>query len=462
MTASQDQERLVHIFLLEAAGGEAPPDLADRVLRRTFDAASAPARWRIPAMAAAAILVLVVGAWAIFSIWSYPSPVASGDYRLVEGGKLQRGAVIGTGQDASLVLGGYCRLDIGPDSRLRLQGLKKAEEVYLEKGSATCEVDRNIGTFVVRTDVGTVSVTGTKFTVRVEEGEQEMLSKQLFVKVLVGTVILSGAWGNTALTAGQEKAVSGAKADPPDVMGNITKVGEGFVTLQTNDGNAVNVTINNDTKIVIAGKPANISDLKVGMHGYAWVKPGKPATKFYAHAPAAPSTGTPANPEPKADVFGTITKLVDGSMTLQKPNSTETTTVTFNDATVVLISGKTVKYSDLKVGMHAAAWVKEGKPATKVYAYVPKPPSTTTPPAGSTEPKADGYGTITQVGASSFTLQKPNSTQTVVVSFNDSTVVVISGKDAKPSDLKVGMHSAVWVKPGKPATKVVAYVPTNK
>ena len=77
MTISADQERLVHIFLLEAAGGAAPPDLTDRVLRRTVDAARPSTRWRVAALAAAAVIVLAVGAWLLFAAWNYPGPVAA-------------------------------------------------------------------------------------------------------------------------------------------------------------------------------------------------------------------------------------------------------------------------------------------------------------------------------------------------------------------------------------------------
>jgi molybdopterin-binding protein len=70
-------------------------------------------------------------------------------------------------------------------------------------------------------------------------------------------------------------------------------------------------------------------------------------------------------------VFGTVTKLGDGSMTLQGSNNTQTV-VAFNSGTIVLISGSAAKASDLKVGMRAAAWVKASKPATKIYAYLPK------------------------------------------------------------------------------------------
>jgi hypothetical protein len=212
MPVSQPNDRLIHILLLEELGGQAPPDLADRVLQRTLNAPRRRLRLWVPAAAAAAV-ILAIGGLAIFGPWSYPSPTANGNYSVVEGGGLRRGAVICT-QDAAaeVVLGGYCRVDLGPQTRLRLQGRDRAEEVFLETGSALCEVDRNIGTFVVRTEVGTVSVTGTKFTVRIleSEGDPRMCTKRMAVKVLVGAVLLSGAWGNVALSAGNDTMVVAA------------------------------------------------------------------------------------------------------------------------------------------------------------------------------------------------------------------------------------------------------------
>lgn len=475
MTQANDQDRLVHIFLLEAVGGETPPDLTQQILNRTTELAKPRARWRVPALAAAAAVIVATCLWATVAMLSYPAPSAEGSYRVVEGGSLQRGAVVQTDGPTTLRLGGYCRLEVEPGSQLKLQGQKKAEGIYLDKGSATCEVDRKIGTFAVQTEIGTVSVTGTKFTVRVApgEGEDPMLSKRMMVQVLVGTVVLSGAWGEATLQAGQTKTMSGSTSNPPRVFGTITKLGDGTMTLQKgNTSETVDVTFNGSTEILISGKPGAAADLKVGMHAGAWGDEGKPATKIYAYMPKPPTTTTPpANTEPKPDVYGTISKLGDGSFTIDRPENKGSVEVAYNDATVFNIGGqKTGKASDLKVGMRSYVWVKEGKPATKVGAYMPKPPSTGgggtaggsgTTGGTNTEPKPDTFGTISKLGDGSMTLQKPNSTETAVVKYNDSTVILISGKEAKSSDLKVGMHAAAWTKGGL-ATKIYAYMPKHK
>ncbi len=189
------------------------------------------------------------------------------------------------------------------------------------------------------------------------------MSKRVFVSVLAGAVVLSGVWGSVAFAASDTK---------PDVFGTITKIGDGSMTLQLYKSGTVDVAFNDATVVTIEKNPGKTSDLKVGMHAGAWVKQGQPATKIFAYTPKANPTTKPASTEPKPDVFGTITKIGDGSMTLQPYKSETTVDVAFNDSTVVIIGKEAAKASDLKVGMHAAAWVKGSNPATKISAYMPK------------------------------------------------------------------------------------------
>lgn len=208
MIPNDERDRLVDVFLTELVGGQAPPDLTERVLARAMAGPGWKIGWWRPALAAAAAVIVAVGAWAVLA-HRYPSPTATGDYRVIEGGEVKRGSLIGTDAGrAALAMGGYVRVDMDPQSRVRLQGQKRAEAVDLDKGSATFEVDRNIGTFAVRTEVGTVSVTGTKFTVRILETQGATMSpRQMAVKVLVGAVVVSGAWGSTTVLAGDEQVV---------------------------------------------------------------------------------------------------------------------------------------------------------------------------------------------------------------------------------------------------------------
>ncbi len=158
--------------------------------------------------AAAAVLILVTSAGILLN--RYPQPEVSGTCRVVGGGEIRRGALIATDAEPSTVtLGGYCRVEMGSGSRARLEGAKYAEQVYLDNGNVVCEADHGVGKFTVRTELGSVSVNGTKFTVRMKDtkGGMAMFDRRMIVGVLAGTVLVTGTWGDAILRAGQEAAL---------------------------------------------------------------------------------------------------------------------------------------------------------------------------------------------------------------------------------------------------------------
>ena len=177
---------------------------------------STPRRRRIVwAVTAAAAMLLVAAGLALF-IDRYPAPEVSGAYRVVGGGPVERGSVIvAEGGSATVALGGYCRVDLDAGGSLQIAGTKRAEEVFLCQGRATCQADRDVGTFAVRTDVGSVSVTGTEFSVKTieDQGDHDMFGKRMAVSVLTGAVIISGAWGEMTLHAGET-----ANTPPPEAV----------------------------------------------------------------------------------------------------------------------------------------------------------------------------------------------------------------------------------------------------
>jgi ferric-dicitrate binding protein FerR (iron transport regulator) len=184
-----------------------------------------------PALAAGAAMAIVMVA-VILSLWpasvpAYPAPEAYGGVHVVGGGQPQRGAVLDTADEGGLVrLGGYCNIEVAPNSRIELGGEEHAEEIILHEGEATCDVERNVGSFTVRTAVGSVSVVGTRFTVRLVEeigGDEAMLTGTgkaalaLAVAVMVGQVSVTYDGTTHLLSAGQayvfaaeEKPVAGA------------------------------------------------------------------------------------------------------------------------------------------------------------------------------------------------------------------------------------------------------------
>lgn len=216
-------DRLIDVLLCEELGGETPPDLVGRILARTRRRRRL--RWGLAAAAAAALVA--VGLWALLP-GQYPKPTATGAFT-VDTDSLQRGAILRTAdQSADLGLGGYATVHVEPQSTVRIEGRERAEGVFLTRGGVACEVDSNVGTFAVRTELGTVRSMGTRFTVRLlkEKGDEEMMTRRMWVQVAVGVVVASGAWGNVALAAGQEARLPARAPKIPKTMITLSHVDE--------------------------------------------------------------------------------------------------------------------------------------------------------------------------------------------------------------------------------------------
>ncbi len=171
--------------------------------------------WRAGISWAAAAVVLITVGLAMF-LGQYPDPEVTGAFRIVGGGPVKRGSVVvAEGGAASVVLGGYCKVSLESGSSLQIVGAKRAEEVVLHHGGATCQADRDVGTFAVRSDVGAVSVTGTKFAVKMieDQGDEDMFDKRMAVSVITGAVLISGTWGEMTLQAGEQ-----ANTPPPEAV----------------------------------------------------------------------------------------------------------------------------------------------------------------------------------------------------------------------------------------------------
>jgi ferric-dicitrate binding protein FerR (iron transport regulator) len=173
--------------------------------------------WRFRAVAAAAVLIVGLGLGLLLN--RYPAPQASGSYRIVGGGEIERGSVVTTSEgNGTITLGNYCRVRMETNSTIKVEGKKYAEQIFLQQGTVLCEADRGVGEFRVRTTIGTVYVTGTKFAVQMpgekeEGGGTDMFDKRMVVQVLAGAVLVNGAWGTTTVRAGEKAALP-----PPETM----------------------------------------------------------------------------------------------------------------------------------------------------------------------------------------------------------------------------------------------------
>ena len=213
------QDRLMDTLLREMLGGEQSPDFTARVLSRVSWRV-----WRRRAIAAAAAAVLVAAGlaagWLVLGL-GYAEPTVSGDYQIESGGQFKRGCVVLTKTGRAVVARrGHYRIEMNPDSALGIEGKKHAEQVFLRQGGVTCDVDAAAGGFAVQTPAGIASVTGTRFAVQAtgKEGEEMKMA----VKVFIGSVLLSGAWGEVSLAAGEEVVmVEPVAAAKPGALGKI-------------------------------------------------------------------------------------------------------------------------------------------------------------------------------------------------------------------------------------------------
>ena len=206
------RENLVHVLLAEELGGERPPDISRKIEAQLRIRRPRAFRWAMVGAAAAVVVAVSLGLWAFAG--RYPEPQVTGALAVVGGGPVERGATLKTGDEGGLlVLGGYCRVQCDPHTQVTVEGDRQQEAIYLADGGITCQVEGGKGTFCVRGDTGTIRVTGTEFAVRIleEEGAGSMLGKRMWVHVAVGAVLVSGAWGQQTVTAG-ETAVT-----PPEV-----------------------------------------------------------------------------------------------------------------------------------------------------------------------------------------------------------------------------------------------------
>ena len=209
MSREDWKDRLIDGLLREVVGGETPPNLAGRILAKACPEKKRPRVRRVTW--ASGIAATIVAAGCIFAFWPrYPALRARGDYEVAGGGRVRREAVLETKErEAELELGGYAAVRMSPRTSVRIEGDRFAEAVYLRRGEVLCDVARERGTFEVKSDIGVVSVSGTRFSVSIlgEEGGTNMSAKRMLVKVMAGAVLVAGAWGQRALYAGEEATV---------------------------------------------------------------------------------------------------------------------------------------------------------------------------------------------------------------------------------------------------------------
>ena len=233
-TASADDVRRLDARLQEDAESRRDLilDAAQDTLLRECLAELAPVPGAVPlrrprwvvrsVMAVAAVVIAAVSL--VLLCERYPMPQALGSYTVRGGGPVERGSVLTAGAEgAAVALGGYCQVDLQPGSTMRIEGARRAEQVFIEQGGVVCEADRGVGAFDVATSVGTASVTGTLFAVWLtdEDGERALFDRRMSVEVLVGSVLVSGTWGEMVVHAGETAALPPPEAAVREVLASL-------------------------------------------------------------------------------------------------------------------------------------------------------------------------------------------------------------------------------------------------
>jgi hypothetical protein len=230
-------DRITDVFLAEAVSGTPPPDLRERIRERAASRRRAR-RARRALLAAAASFALAAGLWLAWpdrpEPVAYPAPAATGACTVLGGGPVSRGAVLtAEGDEAGLVLGGYVRVAMKPETTVVVAGSKNAEELVLERGEIECDVEVREGcTFSVQTEVGTVSVMGTRFTVQMEQEEDRMSVKSMAVKVMVGSVVVTALGAGPAVLHAGERRVGPGRRPGRDRDRPVVEAIEGAETPQ--------------------------------------------------------------------------------------------------------------------------------------------------------------------------------------------------------------------------------------
>lgn len=219
MRLTEHHDRLIDMLLDEVLGDKVPADLTGKIMARV-PRPGRRLRWWIPAAAAALLLTGVTAR--LILVPKYPEPQVLGHAKAGERTRVQRGETLTTGtEQRDLLLGGYCHLGVEPNSQVQIRGTKRAESVFLTKGGMTCEVNRGKGTFEVVTQMGTVSVTGTRFNVKLVEGEDGgpmstiagKTATALAVAVLAGSVSVQHNGETWNVIAGGSTTVAAEQAN---------------------------------------------------------------------------------------------------------------------------------------------------------------------------------------------------------------------------------------------------------
>jgi len=223
-----DQDRLMDMLLREQLGGERPPQLAERIVKRANEERARAWRPRFtPAWVAAFVAAAMIAFVIVPRFFSSPAPeVAQPQPKPVPvvakkdeppppeeeepepeppfAPKVAEKIIRTEKQERTVELGGFCRVTLAPFSVVenKAEGVESKEQrIVLKEGSVACEVDSKKGKFSIEHALGTIEVTGTNF--RVESVKKEDRVRRLTIHVKHGAVLFHSPNGEVALSEGQ-------------------------------------------------------------------------------------------------------------------------------------------------------------------------------------------------------------------------------------------------------------------
>jgi transmembrane sensor len=166
-------------------------------------------RWQAPMVAAAAMVAVGMGTWALAALLDRPTA-----------GALTQGAdefVTGIAETATVGLRDGSIIRLAPSSRLTLSGTMDRRDVTL-KGRAYLAVSHDEARpFRIRTDAGIVTVLGTRFDLQTD-------GEELRLVVLEGRVAVSTGARQVEVVAGEMARVLGGTLVPPVKIPDVLKV----------------------------------------------------------------------------------------------------------------------------------------------------------------------------------------------------------------------------------------------
>ena len=304
--------------------------------------AATPPRWRaagVWAAAAAAVLVLLCGA----GVWLYLGGVFDAENLLLEGRVLVGGVEATRIPDGARILipdaapavirladGSLATFDASSEAVLRGRTTEYRQTVELVGGGGVFQVAKSVNGFEVATPLGSVTVAGTEFSVRLlATGEREREAARgggrpeaLAVAVKSGTVNVHFGGRTYVLREGQARRFAGEReheakqaicsgrvtAVGPDAMTVVRKTGDEHRSVEESktfilDAQETKVQIETDQMEVVpgeGGKPAQrpkvvegtIADLRIGQQvNVMYTMDGNKAVKVFVHRVVPPKPG---------------------------------------------------------------------------------------------------------------------------------------------------------------------------